>query len=1345
MAEVRRWNPTKSLTTRRRADGKSNQGSGLEKHMLTGTAGSGDNAYTYRSLVQFDHDWSGIGTLIKAELVVRTEDDSTHFTFGTKPRIRASRNTKAWPAQQNNAENVWTTDEYFLTTTYGGQEMDLPINPQTGKPQDEVWVRLDITPLMQGYAPANVAIASGGVGNALANYGFVLRAPGSEETTAQRGIMYSAQAASGFTPYVWITYDPLNRPPTAPTLLQPPAGNNNFGQNFEGQHNDPDLNPMGGRYIRVWRKGISTGEPTWEISTTKNAELSGASSEETQTGRFSVPLSLATAALKLQTDYEWEAATKDSLGRVGPYSARRSLKITSSPPTVVAADVSSVAAMADVMLGGTYSDPANSPLDQFQMQMQHASAHTDLAFADPGTYDWDSGETPPTDDEVASNVIRRVYGGQPLGAGTYTYRIKVRNSTGVWSTWSYDDFTLTADYNLDPGDVDLTTQIARYAPVRVALFGMTATRGPGALIGYVDDPIDLGASAYLNGAGEVYFSLPALHPYCPAIEPHQVHYQVQQYYGDRYRVLFSGIITDFDADPDKVTFYGTDYMGLLQTAVDERYDPAKAELAAPTGSKYVNQTLDFIIKDQLTYHKNLSNSATKFIAVNASHISALAERATIYSTYAEALPFITGLIDSHKQGTGREARFYARPTDTNFMLWEWALTDNWGHDRPNIELEYGGLLNDFRIVALGDFGTRVLGIGQKRGEVKVYRATGTGGLNEALWGRRAKTAFFPDIIDQNDLQRRVNENASMLAKVGKRMALAIRADMLSPFDGWDLGDSIKVNIVRGVVDTSRYGSLSLWTVYGVEWRYYTDGHTDMTLTIMPKKTATPPSPDLIPSINPGVPIAWQVGYGVPTTYGEPPSNTPPAARQVQFAIAEGRDSISTYTYLLSTDPVQAAHYEDLNTGCVYELDEATGNYLEVYCPTATADTGFIPDVTPPDAPVIKATSSQSSTQDDGTSLTAISATVGYATAPVMSDLDLISMQSTRFGRVDDPTQPDWTLATQWTTASADETGAQDTTVIQPSVNSATLYWLRASAVDVSGNRSGWSPTVTITTATDSIAPPVPTGIVVQAGMSTLGIRWTPIPVSDMAYVEVQWRVSPSGNWISARVAGTLIVVSGLTNGPPGYDVRLRSVDTSGNTLRGTGDTVRAVDFPEAGWVTAATAIQPTTLPGSAFVWDQATVNTVFAGKINADWITAGTLRVGGSSGNAAAITVYDASGRLIGRWSTAGIEVLDPDNPNYKLVIDEASLVISDITNPASPVPVVTMNPLGIDAASITFGSARGGHNLIQNSSFELGRFVQSPPFVNTWDQQSDWTATRQGSDDNISYGAGDFSMGSVT
>ena len=147
-------------------------------------------------------------------------------------------------------------------------------------------------------------------------------------------------------------------------------------------------------------------------------------------------------------------------------------------------------------------------------------------------------------------------------------------------------------------------------------------------------------------------------------------------------------------------------------------------------------------------------------------------------------------------------------------------------------------------MALGDFGTRVLGIGQKRGEVKVYRArSAQSALTEAQWGRRAKTRFYPTSSTSNDLQRRVNEDANRAVE-GRQAdgAGASGPTCCAPFDGWDIGDNIVDRHRTGAWSTpAQYGSGGYWTIYGVEWRYYPDGHTDLTLTILPKKTTTPPT------------------------------------------------------------------------------------------------------------------------------------------------------------------------------------------------------------------------------------------------------------------------------------------------------------------------------------------------------------------------------------------------------------------------------------------------------------------------------------------------------------------------
>jgi hypothetical protein len=537
------------------------------------------------------------------------------------------------------------------------------------------------------------------------------------------------------------------------------------------------------------------------------------------------------------------------------------------------------------------------------------------------------------------------------------------------------------------------------------------------------------------------------------------------------------------------------------------------------------------------------------------------------------------------------------------------------------------------------------------------------------------------------------------------------------------------------------------------------------------------------------------------------------------------------TLPLSTEAVQAKHYQDLNTGCIYELDDdpaspTYGTYSEVFCPPEgstilhgsgapasglgadgdyyiddATDTMYgpknsagtpvwpvaiapapPPDTTAPPAPVIKgAPTSTIVSTEDGTPSTAIAVVVGYDVshpAGGLIDLDQYTLQSTRFPLPGDATKPDWTLATQWTAQSADATGTLDTTIVQPGVLAATQYWLHVSALDKSGNRSAYSsPYVAYTTVGDSEGPARPTGIVLTPGMTVFGVRWGASPSPDYDYTEVQWRIaSPAGNWSSVIVAGTTVVVTGVANGTA-YDVRLRSVDRSGNTLHDTGTlggdglpvyaTYKVADIANAemGWVSAG-QVTPVATPGSSLAWDQATINAVFAGKINADWIYTGTLLVGQGISDADAIRVVDSAGNTVGRWTSvptnlpAGepgggrIEMFDPPRaadgyagrPSYKMTLDTRGLIVWDMTNAASPIALATIGPLGIDAASITFGSARGGHNLLQNSSFELGAFGATTTTNSTWDVAADWNAanSRQGSDVNVTTGAGALTMTTV-
>jgi chitodextrinase len=1346
-----------SVISRIQKDGLPRQTIGKDQHLLVGPTGSGTTEYRHRSFIRFDMSskyWGDVKKVVRAELLLRVDTNNpTHWSAGSTPEIGVRQVTRSF-AEVSGSENKWVNFPVYATPNAYWPTLGSTLSWTKVPRTDNSTVAVNVTPGIRNYLPKTVLDPTDAPGLARTNYGWALLSR-DEYNNNQRVVFISRHhGTTTARPILRIYYEPKDAKPDPPSNMTP-TGDISFDTPFEGQHNDPSGLPMEARLIHIYLRGGTT--PLWSLAASDQA----ASPPEVSTGRFSVLLQPQAGLLKSQTDYEWTAQTRNSVGW-SDQSARVPFRITSFPPQVVAQSLGSVPTLAGVRFGGQYSDPDGDLMQGYRIQLR-ASAPAGDPIWDADLPLWDTGRSTPTLAEHDGNYVAHAYSGRSLPAGDYSFRVKVEDYTGVWSAWSYATVTLTEDYVADPGDYEYATFPDREAPVRIALYKMGAKRGPGVLLGYVNDPINLGASMYLNGGGELFFTLPATHPMCPEIEPNAVHYAVEQWWGDRYRALFAGLITDFDATPDEAVFYGTDYLGLFQTCVDERYNEKNINEPAPKGSKYVNKELHSIIRDQLTYHVGLPDSRVGFLKIGA--ISAMPERATIYSTYVEALPFMTGILDSHKQGTGKECRLFVRERNPND--YEVAVVDGWGRDRPNIRLQYGGLLNGFRVVALGDFGTRVLGVGQKRGEVTVYRATGQSvpPLAESRWGRVSKTRFYPDIIDQADLQRRANEAASQVGKVGKRMALAIRADGLAVFDGWDIGDNIMIDIDRGVVDTYRYGSEGFWTVLGVEFRAYPDGHYDTTLTVLPKKTATAADADLIPSRNPGVSLDWQVGYGMPLMLNEPPSIAYHAETHGPFSWAFSPDfpggtsapTTDPNIHPASSDPVVAWQWLDLNTGCVWQLNAETLKYEKAYCPPSLDDIpdvpdipGWVPDATPPAAPSIIGVTSSEAKYEDGSSLIRLNVTVGYPTPPTgMDDLSAYIVEATRFTLQGTP-DPDWGQAQEVSHISPDATGVLTANVVVSPVLAQTDYWVRVCARDKASNRSGWSAIVNHQTARDNDAPSQPTDATVFPSLTGFGARWSSVGATDLAYYEVRWRRAGTQDaWDLTQIKGTVVVVGGLVNGAR-MDVQVRSVDLSGNTLNDTGtvdadlnpvyESVLADDNPDAGWVTAIGSPVTVGATGDMLVWDAATIAKVFAGNLTADVIQTGSLTVGGQNG-LDGINFVDATGKPVGSWTPAGIVIQDPANATFRLVITKSGLQVLDYTNPANPIPVVTIGPNGIDAASITFGNQRGGHNLVTNSSFELGPLGASAAELFRWDVRSDWDATRVGADVNITQGDGDFSM----
>jgi hypothetical protein len=1360
----------RSNISQKTSSGGSKTGVGQDRHLLAGA----DGVWRHRAFIRFaiDKTWiaNNCAEITDARIFFRTETSSGtgHAGWGSKPKLAIKRITSSW-SEGTSKEDVWSSGSYRWPSTISAADTTLTL-----RRTDNLTVEVPVNANFYRFMPKGIKGPQGKVGTNEANYGWALMGA-SESDSSNRYVFFSRHhSTASVRPYLQITYIPKNIAPVAPVNNVPGTPKPGTPENvdgsisFEGDHSDPDQSPMNAREVRVYLKDGAS--PVWTLP----VELQPASPAETASGRYSVPLSDALGSLKSQTDYEWDARTQDSSGAWGPYfSPRRLIRITSQTPNrVVVTNLGTVETFAGVKFGGVFSDPDGNSLGGYRIQLRQQAPAGDPIWEDELPL-WDTGQVVPTAAEQASGVIGYEYTGRPCAAGTYSFRVMAEDDTGLWGTWAYGTVTLTRDYeNSDPGDYQFATIADRLAPVRVALYKMGTKRGPGALLGYVDEPINLGASRYMNSAGEMYFTLPATHPYCPEIEPHQVHYAVEQWWGDRYRTLFMGLITDFDASPEEVVFYGTDYLGLLASSVDERYDPKKPNEGPTKGSKYSDKTIDSIIRDQLTYHiQTLENSQVGFLGIGT--ISPMPEHVTIFSTYTEALPFIVGLIDSHKQGTGTETRLYIHEKAPN--SYEIRCIDHWGRDRENIQLEYGGLLNDFRVVGFGDFGTRVLGVGQKRGETAVYRKIGTAkGMDEGRFGRIAKTRFYPEVNDENDLQRRVDEAAAQVSKVGKRLALAIKADGLTVFDGWDIGDNIVINIDRGVVDTTRFGSGldttindyedapwkrgGWWTILGAEFHFYPDGHYDTVLSVSPKKTERAPDPDLLPSRPNTVAPEWQVGYGMAVLFGEPPVVRQPSPGPFNNAFSpdflggvDGTTSVPPEWQPASTEPVVAHAYIDLNTGIIYILGPDGRTYATAYNPATNIPDipGTTPDPYPPDKPIVLDLDSDITMQENGEDIVRLLVKVGYGAAPVgLDDLTHYIVQATRFV-LQGTDDPDWSRGLEVQHLSPDKTGSSADIVISP-VLAHTQYTVRAAARDQTGNISDWSDPVPILTTRDNEGPARPEDASLHAGMNSIGVRWSPVGAPDLSHYEVRWTVETEQVWTLARIRGTLLIIDQLANDTE-YRVQVRSVDLSGNVLHDTGvpdadgnpvyETRDDTDL-DAGWVDAGLAT-PKALGGDSLVWTDGMIQNLFAGKLRADWITAGTLTVGGGPGHVDAITVINAQGQPVGVWSTDGLRILGTD-PHFYLILTDSGMKVVDITDPNNPVDRITMNPLGIDAASITFGSARGGHNLIQNSSFELGSFAQTQTSYYAWDVQADWLATLV-SDLNVTIDAeGNLRMGTV-
>ena len=462
-----------------------------------------------------------------------------------------------------------------------------------------------------------------------------------------------------------------------------------------------------------------------------------------------------------------------------------------------------------------------------------------------------------------------LYGGKACVAGKYSLRMRYWAKPGCEAPWAYTYLILTHDFNPGSSDDESRIQLTPHSPWRIRIMEMDRVngRGPGKIIAQFEHPKSVGASLVFNSGGEAHFTLPVDDPQVSLIEPRQVHYAIDFYDNDGWREVFAGLIWDYDADQNSAVFQGIDYLALANTVVDERYDPSDIDKTyANGGSKYTDMTIHDIIVNQIDRAIGLTDSPVGFITRGP--IAEMNERVTIYSTMKHLIDLSTGLIDSHRQGTGKQTRVEVRRNSDG--TYSFVVTDNPGVVRDNLRLRYGELVQGYRVIPFGKQWMSVMHmIGRSIDGLKVrYKTVSAPGIDQSVWGRISQVQLVDNVEDENDLERRAREAALQYSKLGRSMGLALRSGMLSPRSGYDICDQFPVSIKHGIVDTSRFGS-GYWAAMAIAWEASDDGNQNTVLTLLPREDTTAPSNDLIGSQPFSTQKEWQVGWGDPEIFFQP--------------------------------------------------------------------------------------------------------------------------------------------------------------------------------------------------------------------------------------------------------------------------------------------------------------------------------------------------------------------------------------------------------------------------------------------------------------------------------------------
>lgn len=320
----------------------------------------------------------------------------------------------------------------------------------------------------------------------------------------------------------------------------------------------------------------------------------------------------------------------------------------------------------------------------------------------------------------------------------------------------------------------------------------------------------------------------------------------------------------------------------------------------------------------------------------------------------------------------------------------------------------------------------------------------------------------------------------------------------------------------------------------------------------------------------------------------------------------------------------------------------------------------------------------------------------------------------------------------WQNALVLTIGKDATTAAVEGVRGQTMYWARAQSLDIFGNRSNYSTVTSHVTGKDNEAPDQPQSVVLAPAFKGFGIGWDSGAPADLMFYQIRYAVDDGSGvspdeeaWQFVTTRSNTIIVTNLAYATK-YWVQVRAVDLSGNVVTSAVDStaVNYVQNPEAGW-TGLNSVIPAQVGTTDIAVNSIVSDHIVTAGLSADVIKTGYLKVNTTDGTMIdGIEIWNA-GIRIGKWDETGLYIgktseglpTDLSGSDYVKVTDAGITVYLD------GVATSAITPDGINATAVNFGALPGGHNLLQNSSFELADFAAAASTA-TWDVSADWTGT---------------------